>query len=47
MDPLSAEHDPDRAVALLFKSAGYQKRSDIHNIIPLIQALSEVLIYPR
>ncbi|MFC3632101.1 hypothetical protein ACFOM8_22075 [Paracoccus angustae] len=47
MDPLSYEHDPDRAVALLFKSAGYQKRSCIHNIIPLIQALGEMLIYPK
>lgn len=47
MEPLSAEHDPDGAVALLFKSAGYQKRSYNRNFIPLIQALSEVLIYPR
>lgn len=47
MDPHTAEHDPDRAVAILFKSAGYQKRSYIRNFIPLVQALGEVLIYPQ
>ncbi len=47
MDPHTAEHDPDRAVAFLFKSAGYQKRSYIRNFIPLVQALGEVLIYPQ
>ncbi|GGF73836.1 replication protein [Paracoccus acridae] len=47
MDPHTAEHDPDRAVAILFKSAGYQKRSYIRNFIPLVQALGEVLLYPQ
>ena len=47
MDPQTAEHDPDRAVALLFKSAGYQKRSYIRNFIPLVQSLGEVLMYPQ
>lgn len=47
MDPQTSEHDPDRAVALLFKSAGYQKRSYIRNFIPLVQALGEVLLYPQ
>lgn len=47
MDPHTAEHDADRAVAILFKSAGYQKRSYIRNFIPLVQALGEVLLYPQ
>ncbi|MFC3168054.1 ParB/RepB/Spo0J family partition protein [Paracoccus fontiphilus] len=47
MDPQTAEHDPDRAVAILFKSAGYQKRSYIRNFIPLVQSLGEVLLYPQ
>ncbi|GHG24197.1 ParB/RepB/Spo0J family partition protein [Paracoccus aerius] len=47
MDPHTAEQDPDRAVAILFKSAGYQKRSYIRNFIPLVQALGEVLMYPQ
>lgn len=47
MDPHTAEHDPDRAVAILFKSAGYQKRSYIRNFIPLVQALGEVLLFPQ
>lgn len=47
LDPETAENDPDRAVAILFKSAGYQKRSYIRNFIPLVQALGEVLIYPQ
>ncbi|CAM3315246.1 ParB N-terminal domain-containing protein [Paracoccus nototheniae] len=47
MDPLTAEHDPEKAVAILFKSAGYQKRSYIRNFIPLVQRLGDVLIYPQ
>ncbi|MBM3605184.1 MAG: replication protein [Alphaproteobacteria bacterium] len=47
MDPLTAETDPDRAVALLFKSAGYQKRSYIRNFIPLVERLGDTLIYPQ
>ena len=45
MDPLTEEHDPEKAVALLFKSAGYQKRSYIRSFIPLVEALGETLIY--
>ena len=45
MDPLTPEHDPEKAVAILFKSAGYQKRSYIRNFIPLVEALGEALIY--
>lgn len=47
MDPLTAETDADKAVALLFKSAGYQKRSYIRNFIPLVERLGEVLMYPQ
>lgn len=47
LDPQTAEDDPDRAVVVLFKSAGYQKRSYIRNFIPLVQALGEVLIHPQ
>ena len=45
MDPMTEEHDPEKAVAILFKSAGYQKRSYIRNFIPLVEALGETLIY--
>ena len=47
MDPQTAENDPEKAVAILFKSAGYQKRSYIRNFIPLVQRLDGVLIYPQ
>ncbi|TJZ85595.1 ParB/RepB/Spo0J family partition protein [Paracoccus hibiscisoli] len=47
MDPLTAETDADKAVALLFKSAGYQKRSYIRNFIPLVERLGETLLYPQ
>ncbi|WP_347265786.1 ParB N-terminal domain-containing protein [Paracoccus sp. (in: a-proteobacteria)] len=45
MDPLTEEHDPEKAVAILFKSAGYQKRSYIRNFIRLVEALGETLLY--
>lgn len=47
MDPQTEEHDPEKAVALLFKSAGYQKRSYIRNFIRLVEALGETLLYPQ
>ena len=47
MDPLTAETDPDKAVALLFKSAGYQKRSYIRNFIPLVERLGDTLLYAQ
>ncbi|MTH79953.1 ParB/RepB/Spo0J family partition protein [Paracoccus aestuariivivens] len=47
MDPLTAENDPEKAVAILFKSAGYQKRSYIRSFIPLVEQLGEVLIYAQ
>lgn len=47
MDPLTAEHDAEKAVAILFKSAGYQKRSYIRNFIRLVESLGETLLYPQ
>lgn len=44
-DPHTPENDPEKAVAILFKSAGYQKRSYIRNFIPLIESLGDVLKY--
>ncbi|SMO43672.1 ParB/RepB/Spo0J family partition protein [Paracoccus laeviglucosivorans] len=45
MDPLTEENDPEKAVAILFKSAGYQKRSYIRSFIRLVEALGETLLY--
>lgn len=47
MDPLTEEHDPEKAVTILFRSAGYQKRSYIRAFIPLVERLGEVLMYPQ
>lgn len=46
-DPATAESDPDKAVAVLFKSAGYQKRSYIRGFIKVISRLDDVLAYPH
>ena len=43
MDPLTEEHDADKAVAILFRSAGYQKRSYIRKFIPVVERLGETL----
>lgn len=45
MDPMTEENDPEKAVAILFKSAGYQKRSYIRSFIRLVEALGETLMY--
>jgi len=45
-DPQVAETDPDRAVADLFKSAGYQKRSYIRGFIKLMLALGHDVSHP-
>ena len=45
MDPMTEEHDPEKAVAILFKSAGYQKRSYIRSFIRLVEALGDALLY--
>lgn len=42
-DPGTKEHDPDKAVAELFQSAGYQKRSYIRQFIRLMARLGEDL----
>lgn len=47
MDPETAETDPEKAVAALFKSAGYQKRSYIRAFIPLVERLEGVLLFPH
>lgn len=46
-DPDTVEHDADKAVAVLFQSAGYQKRSYIRSFIRVVRALDGVLIYPQ
>ncbi|MFH5776410.1 ParB/RepB/Spo0J family partition protein [Paracoccus sp. NGMCC 1.201697] len=44
-DPQTAEGDPEKAVAILFRSAGYQKRSYIRNFIRLMEALGDSLLH--
>lgn len=46
-DPGTAETDPDRAVAELFQSAGYQKRSYIRQFIKLISRLGDDLRFAQ
>lgn len=46
-DPGTAINDPDKAVAVLFKSAGYQKRSYIRTFMPVVARLGEDLLYPQ
>lgn len=45
-DPDTGEADPDKAVTVLFKSAGYQKRSYIRKFIRLVEVLDDTLLYP-
>lgn len=45
LDPETEETDPDKAVALLFKSAGYQKRSYIRAFIRVLKALGRDLAH--
>lgn len=42
-DPETGETDPERAVKVLFRSAGYQKRSYIRGFLPLVGALGDDL----
>ena len=44
-DPLIALNDPEKAVAVLFKSASYAKRSHIRAFIPIADRLGETLAY--
>lgn len=46
-DPTTEESDPEKAVALLYKSAGYQKRSYIRNFIRLMDQLGGDLQHAR
>ncbi|MDP3193918.1 ParB/RepB/Spo0J family partition protein [Tabrizicola sp.] len=46
-DPGTAVHDPDKAVAVLFRSASYQKRSYIRSFLPLVERLGGDLLYPQ
>ncbi|WP_333815584.1 ParB/RepB/Spo0J family partition protein [Tabrizicola sp.] len=46
-DPGTATNDPDKAVAVLFKSAGYQKRSYIRTFMTVVDRLGSDLLYPQ
>lgn len=46
-DPDTPEGDPDRVVAQLYKSAGYQKRSYIRQFIRLMDRLADDLRFPQ
>ena len=46
-DPGTTIHDPDKAVAALFRSAGYQKRSYIRTFMTVVQRLGGTLLYPQ
>jgi len=45
-DPTTECNDPDKVVAILFKSAGYQKRSYIRSFIMLMEYIGAVLKFP-
>jgi ParB family transcriptional regulator, chromosome partitioning protein len=46
-DPGTVVTDPDKAVAVLFKSAGYQKRSYIRTFMSVVERLGSDLLYPQ
>ncbi len=46
-DPGTAITDPDKAVAVLFKSAGYQKRSYIRTFMAVVERLGQDLLFPQ
>ena len=46
-DPETGCDDPDKAVAILFKSAGYQKRSYIRAFVEIVARLGAALRFPR
>ncbi len=46
-DPRTGCDDADKAVAILFKSAGYQKRSYIRAFITVVERLGEALRFPQ
>lgn len=46
-DPGTAMNDPEKAVAVLFRSAGYQKRSYIRTFMTVVERLGDHLLYPQ
>ena len=44
-DPQTAENDPEKVVAQLFASAGYQKRSYIRTFIKLVDRIGKYLVH--
>jgi ParB family transcriptional regulator, chromosome partitioning protein len=46
-DPGTAVRDPDKAVAVLFRSARYQKRSYIRTFMTVVERLGADLLYPQ
>ena len=46
-DPRTGCHDPEKAVSILFQSAGYQKRSYIRAFLTVVDKLGEVLHFPQ
>lgn len=46
-DPRTECNDPDKAVTILFQSAGYQKRSYIRAFISIVDWLGEALQFPQ
>ncbi len=46
-DPGTTVNDPEKAVAVLFKSAGYQKRSYIRTFMSVVERLGGDLLYPQ
>jgi ParB family chromosome partitioning protein len=45
--PGTGVDDPEKAVAVLFRSAGYQKRSYIRAFLPVVERLGPTLRYPH
>jgi len=46
-DPGTRVNDPEKAVAVLFRSAGYQKRSYIRTFMAVVERLGDDLLYPQ
>lgn len=46
-DPGTATNDPDKAVAVLFKSTSYQRRSYIRAFLPVVDRLGPDLLFPQ
>ena len=46
-DPGTEVNDPEKAVAVLFKSAGYQKRSYIRSFLTVVERLGAELQFPQ